>query len=377
LKKILLLLPALLLSACSERKTGPQLFEAGFKIIRVVDKTRIYKPDTDTSNYLHFRPLDIDIWYPAKITENDSPLVFRDILTLLEKRANYYTASEKWTGITSQVAESFCEGFKCSDTSRLLNFKTHSYRDAASVDIKFPLVIYMCAFNGMSYENYSLFESLAKKGFVVISVSSIGRYPGDMTMKNEDMLEQVDDGLASLRALGQNTNIDFSKIGVVGYSWGGLSAAILAGSVPDVACLISFDGSEYHHYGKAKDEDQDFDSIRISPEFIKLKLPVSYLRLESSPGNSSNNYDSIFDFSKKLTGDKMILKIDSAQHEDFSCLSVVVRKSGNCKVNDCYNTITELAIPYLEDHLKNEHLFAISLKAVVNKRAHIVSHLNK
>ena len=45
----------------------------------------------------------------------------------------------------------------------------------------------------MSYENYLLFESLVKNGFVVASVSSIGRYPGNMTMDVEDIREQIND----------------------------------------------------------------------------------------------------------------------------------------------------------------------------------------
>jgi hypothetical protein len=48
----------------------------------------------------------------------------------------------------------------------------------------------MTAFNGMSYENFALFEALANKGFVVVSISSIGRFPGDMTMKKADLMEQ-------------------------------------------------------------------------------------------------------------------------------------------------------------------------------------------
>ena len=58
----------------------------------------------------------------------------------------------------------------------------------------------MTAFNGMSYENFSLFEALAKKGFIVVSISSIGRFPGDMTMKKADLMEQVNDAVAALMA---------------------------------------------------------------------------------------------------------------------------------------------------------------------------------
>jgi len=254
-------------------------YEAGYKVIQSYDKSRIYKPDTDTADYLHYRPLDIDIWYPAKVSKNDSVSLFRDILGLLEKRANYYTSSNAWNGITSQIAQSFCDGFKCSDSTKLLNYKTKSYKNAPTIDTKFPLVVYLCAFNGMSYENFTLFEELTKEGFAVISISSIGRYPGDMTMKKEDMLEQVNDAIETLQVVRQSSNINFSKIGIIGYSWGGLSGAILASKIPNVSCLISLDGSEFHHYGEAKEDDLDFNGIRNSPEFENLSLTMPYLRL--------------------------------------------------------------------------------------------------
>ncbi len=295
--------------SCSQTKKDKSFsYEAGFKIIQTADRSRIFKPGTDTSNYLHVRPLDIDVWYPASLSKNDSALLFRDILGLLEKRANYYTASPAGNGLTQQIATSLCEGFKCSDTIKLLNFKTKSFKDAHPVETKFPLVIYLCAYNGMSFENFALFEELAAKGFVVASISSIGRYPGEMSMKKEDLLEQVADAIASLTVLKQSSNIDFSKIGIIGYSWGGLAGAIVAGKIPNAGCLISLDGSEFHHYGNAKDENTDFDGIKNSPEFKNIHLAIPYLRLESWPLPDTAQKDAVYNFSEKLTGKKLVFK---------------------------------------------------------------------
>lgn len=373
MKSVLITIIILFLLSCVDiKKDSVESYEAGFKILHAVDKSRIYKPDTDTTDYLHYRLLDIDIWYPAKVSITDSALLFRDILSLLEKRANYYTATNTWNGVTPQIAQSFCDILKCSDSIKLLNYKTKSYKNAPAIDAKFPLVIYLCAFNGMSYENFSLFEELAMKGFVVISVSSIGRYPGDMTMKKEDLLEQVNDAIASLETIKQSPNIKFSKIGIIGYSWGALSGAILASKVPKVSCLISLDGSEFHQYGEAIDEDTDFDGVRNSPEFQNMTLSMPYLRLESLPVNDTNNIDSIYFFSEKLSGDCYIFKIDSAKHEDFSCLSSIVRESGNCRNNRHFSTISKITLSFLQDHLKNVNSFSqtveTELYGIVNKK---------
>jgi hypothetical protein len=368
MKKIIVSFSLLFLLSCSnEKKADTETYIAGFKTIHTKDTTRIYKPDTDTSDYLHFRPLDIDVWYPASATAKDISIQFRTILGLLEKRANYYTASNAANGLTQQVAQYLCDELKCSDSTKVLNFKTQTFKNATPVKNKFPLIIYLSAFNGMSFENFSLFEELAKKGFIVVSVSSIGRYPGDMTMKNEDLVEQVNDAVASINNLKQSPNIDFTKIGIIGYSWGGLAGSILASKIQNVACLISLDGSEFHSYGQSKEEDTDFDGTRYSEDFKSLQISVPYLRLESSPVNNTDKEDSIYNFSKKLSTDQQVLKIDSAQHGDFSCLSFIVKESGGCKPNQHFHTISKLALSFLEDHLKNGKTFTQTVGQEMNK----------
>jgi alpha/beta hydrolase fold len=345
--------------------------ESGFRTIHIIDKSRIYKPNTDTTDYLHYRPLDIDVWYPANRSGPDTILLFRNILGLLDKRANYYTASTAGNGLSQQIAQVFCTGFSCSDTAKLLNFRTKSLKDALAADDKFPLVIYLSAFNGMSYENYSLFEDLARNGFVVASISSIGRFPGDMTMKNEDLMEQVNDAKAALVALRLSSDVGSSKIALIGYSWGGLAASVLASKISNVACLVSLDGSEFHHYDQSKEENKDFDSIRNSKEFNLMRLQVPYLRLESSQNNKIGKEDSVYNFLEKLSAERQIYKIDSAQHEDFSCLSWIVRKSGNCQTNERYNTISKLTISFIQDHVKGTHTFLQTVDQELNKTIHM------
>lgn len=356
--RISILIVLLFLESCSETTSkNSESYKAGFKTIHTVDKSRIYKQSNDTTDYLHYRPIDMDIWYPADSSAEDTILLVHDLLGLLEQRANYYTASNVGDGLAVQLAQSFCDGFKCSDSTKLLRFKTVSLKNAMATSGKFPLIIYMTAFNGMSYENFALFESLARKGFVVVSISSIGRFPGDMTMKKADLMEQVNDAVAALDVLNQNLNIDFNKIGIVGYSWGGLAGAVLSSKVSNVKCLVSLEGSEFHHYGNAKEENADFDTLRNSEEFKNIQLSIPYLRLESSPSTQPDKTDSVYNFSANHVDDSQIFTIDSAQHEDFDCFSLIVRKSGNCPTNQRYNTALKLTISFLEEHLKNHGNF--------------------
>lgn len=353
------------LSCTTQKKDETVLYKAGFKTIHWVDSSRIYKPNTDTTNYLHYRPLDLDVWYPAMAA--DSVLLFRNILGLFDERANYYTASRAGDGLSRQLAQLYCTGFKCADTSTLLNYKTSTYKNAPAIDNKFPLVIYMDAYNGMSYENYALFEMLAGHGFVVVSIASIGRFPGDMTMKKEDLMQQVNDAVVALKVLKQDAHIDFTKIGIAGYSWGGLAGAVAAGILPNTACLVSLDGSEFHHYGESREEDADFDGIKNSPDFKDLHLTMPYLRLESSSPVVADQKDSVYNFLEKIGGEKHLFKIDSAQHEDFGCMSLVVRVSGKCAGNNSFNTISKMTVSFFEKYLKGKDNFSVVVKGELNK----------
>ena len=362
MRNIVLIL-LLFLVACTdniEEKSKP--YRAGFQTISFVDTSRNYKPNTDTTDYLHYRPIDLDVWYPADSLATDTPLLVHDLLGLLEQRANYYSASNVGNGITGQLAQYFCNGFKCSDSTKLLRFKTNTFKNAPEVKGKFPLVIYMTAFNGMSYENYSLFESLAKKGYVVVSISSIGRFPGDMTMKKADLMEQVNDAVIALDTLKRNFNIDLDRIGIVGYSWGGLAGAILAGKIANVKCLVSLEGSEFHHYGYEKQEDADFHAITESDDFKTLMLSAPYLRLESAPQDQTGRKDSVYRFFPKKVNNAQVFAIDSMKHEDFGCFSLIVKKSGNCIEDKRYLTALHLTLSFLDDHLKNSRSFSSIIK---------------
>jgi hypothetical protein len=163
------------------------------------------------------------------------------------------------------------------------------------------------------------------------------------------------------------------RIGILGYSWGGLAGALLATRIPAAKCLISFDGSEFHHYGKAQDENNDFDGIRNSPDLKGPTLNIPYLRLESTLPDDDNvpeTYDSVYDFRENLKAPIRIYSVHSSRHEDFSCLPYLTRLSGDrCGKNDLYPRIRELTVSFLQDQLTGGHQF----QAIAGKEAAEIS----
>jgi hypothetical protein len=247
----------------------------------------------------------MDIWYPAQTSSIDRPLLFNDLLSLLEKRANYYTASTAGNGLTGQVAKSFAEGFGCSDSIKILQFKTASYENAPPAKGMFPLIVYLASYNSMAYENTRLFEDLAQKGYV-------------------------------------------------------------ATKLQNAACVVSLDGSEFHHYGDESQENDDFNDIVNSPAFQTMHLSLPYLRLESAPVSNSKK-DSVYNFAQKLSTNNQVFIVNAATHQDFSYLPVLANVSGGCKSKEVYKTITAMTVSFLEDNVSKKKAFSGVLRKELNR----------
>lgn len=329
------------------------IYQVGHRTMSFVDSSRAYRPGVGQKDKLRFRPVDIDIWYPAEPSAGDSTLRFGYFLQSFQELANFYSAPQTFDGLRMDIAKSFCEGFGCSQPALLLQYPTSTFIQPKRVGKAFPLILYLASYNSLGYENYLLFESLARQGYVVASVNSIGRYPGDMTMNNADLMEQVEDANQILKRLKQDKGVDTTRIGVLGYSWGGLAGSILAMQRNDIDAVVSLDGSEFHHYGHDKADDKEFDGTIGKPSFKNAVLSVPYLRLESNPYPGTANKDSVYNFLAKVSALRRVIKIDSADHQDFSSLPTVVRLSGECPPPTVYLTISELTISHFGRYLKN------------------------
>jgi hypothetical protein len=293
-------------------------------------------------------------------------MIYKDFLSLFITRPNFYSDTITVAGAINEAAKAFCDMNKCSDSSKLLNYKTDSYKNVQPAKGRFPLVIYLASYGSNGFENYTLFEELAKQGFVVASINSIGRFPGTMSMKYEDVMQQVYDALYSLDLLAKHSYINISKTGIVGYSWGGVAGCILAGKMAGSTCLVSFDGSEFHHYLSDKNEDADFDGIVTSNDFRNITVP--YLRLEQCPpAVNTAKKDSVYNFYEKLSPNNLILKVKNAEHYHFCNIPSVVNASGNCKDDGLYNTIKKLTISYLNNHLRQSNSFSETLAGELDK----------
>jgi pimeloyl-ACP methyl ester carboxylesterase len=341
----------------ADRNDSLQYFSVGYQSIYSFDSSRIYKPGVPASDKLHYRPLEMDVWYPAAHTESKTPIKYGDFLNLLEQRSNRFQDDTVYKSLTSELVQYLAINLKISDTSAILRMKTSSFLEAEHVRQKFPLILYMSAYNGMSYENLHLFEKLAGHGYIVACITSVGRYPGNMSMNMADLMEQVHDGSFTLNYLKPLVDIDSTKIGVMGYSWGGLASFVLALGNPDIKAVLSLDGSEMYYYGESKEEDNDFDELRNS-NFLRLNnFQAPYIYMESGSKQNDRRADSIFNVLPSIGYPKRYIHFLKATHEDFSSLSLLQVSNSEVTTNTSLlnNQINQLTLGYFDEYLKNKH----------------------
>lgn len=330
-------------------------YHAGFITLKLVDSSRVYKPNTIESDSLHYRPVDLDIWYPS-LTKGNTKLTFGEIFGLFEQRANQYQDTD-YTGLTDELVQFYAMelGLDVNDGIKLLHAETNSYASLIPSPEKFPLVIYMAGFNGMGFENFKILEKLAEKGFVVVSIWSVGRYPGDMTNQKQDMMEQVYDAEFALHYLKSqnelNIDSDFNNAGILACSWGGMSAAAFINRNPFFTTFVSLDGTETHYFGESDEDDINIKEIHnaklINPEHNTFK----YFYLES--GNKLEKYipTEEFHFYKKLNSrEKYYLRFLKSQHEDYLSIPSALQASQNAI--DVHHQITDLTVLFFAKHLQ-------------------------
>jgi len=324
--------------------------EAGYRSIILADSSRRYEPRAQPGDRLYYRPVEIDCWYPAT-SGGANPIRYGEFLQLFQERANRFQDDTIYSSLAGETAQYLCAGLGIEDTASLTGLHTRSFRDGSPARGRFPLIVYMCSYNGMCFENTRLFEVLARRGYVIAAITSVGRYPGNMTTDPADLQEQVADGLFAMNTLRKDGMIDTARIGLIGYSWGGPAALLLANN-PSLAAILSLDGSERHHYGGSREEDSNFNLLR--PGLVRAgQQHFGYAYLGSDGEGNADPADSIYNILAIIHGPRKYIRFPGATHEDFSCLpflAACIRKTDTARLPD----YCAFAVSWFGNYLKSE-----------------------
>ena len=209
-----------------------------------------------------------------------------------------------------------------------------------------------------------MLENIAGHGYVVVAVWSVGRYPGNMTNQKEDMLEQVYDAESAIDHLKSNSlfDVDLQTIGLVGCSWGSMSAAVLVNRLPEAAALVSLDGTETHYFGEPdtnlyygnsseQDNDQFIRTIQQSGLLNPKEVNIPYLYFESGDKLDEFTPTDVYDYYEQHSSEKYYLRFEDSAHADFTCIPAILMPDS--KQAETYNYLSESSLKFLDQAIKD------------------------
>jgi dienelactone hydrolase len=321
---------------------GP--YQVGFRVDSQYDSTRIYQPGKD----LTYRPLSIHIWYPAKKPSNENLMLYKTYIGLETQREVFaITDSSQVTAYCNNVvggyrqyATTFMKNLSVG-TNDILQAPTKAIYQVAPVNRRFPVIVYAPSLGKSANQNHIACEYLASHGYVIISVASAGQQSQTMTKDTAGIMAQVRDLEYITARAYQLPNVDTSKIGTFGFSWGGMSNVIYQMRNPNVKALACWDGSyEY----------QDYDLIKTVSDFSTAKLTVPYLYL------SNQNEDwSTFPFVRSLANtSKHLYRLKRLEHAEFTAYWSFYAsiKPATSYQTDSYRALCNYTLAFFDAYLK-------------------------
>ena len=289
----------------------PGQYYVGFTVLEKRDTTRWMESLGSA------RPIQISLWYPATEFDSLKSMTYGDYFLL--------TATERTlVPLTVESADSTKHEFKEFLSKRgvledivddWFSRSMAASRQVPWAQGQFPLVIIAEGNFQAAFNHAVLGEFLASHGFVVATCPSQSRISGPPTSMDE-AFEQVFEQSADLKfvidRLREQDQIDVNHISVVAHSFGARSAFLL-GLSTDLQALVSLDGGIANKLGR-----EWINKIKFDRHLVRVPILHVYQEVDSI-------VEPDFEMLSSLTSsERLLVKIDTLHHPDFSSLGFVV-----------------------------------------------------
>lgn len=289
-------------------KPGP--YHVGFRFDAMFDYSRTFA--TPKYNYEgvfqegeRARPVNINIWFPAKKAAN---------AVFMPYEAYFYPAVPAGEKVSDQQKIIARTGVKNSplaqtvteeDFSKLMAMKTPVIADAVPADGPFPLIVIATGSNQFPTSQTIFCEYLASQGYVVALTRSRGQQ-GGMTndlIGAEAQARDMEFIIAHMRSFPQ---VDKNKLGIAAVSFGGIAAATVAMRNTDVDAFLSMDSAIGQGFGFAILFQSTFYDVR------SLRSAVFHL------GRSEDTRKNVNFINALSYGDSYIMDLNGVRNADFN-----------------------------------------------------------
>ncbi|HKS28169.1 MAG TPA: dienelactone hydrolase family protein [Pyrinomonadaceae bacterium] len=348
----------------------PGAYTVGYRAAIMHDRSRIFIPERNYEGRIYkgerSRPLLIQIFYPAEGSSNSARMAYRDYLSFTGTTPAAATVAkglrQRTEGIHDFYQGRYLEAYRTGLYERLMSMQTAAVRDAPAAKGRFPVIIYGGGAGLSTDENIVLWEFLASHGYVVAvvpmmganSVTSIADAAGleNLTRDMEFLFEQVQ----------ELPNADTSRVGAMGFSYGGQAALLMAMRNSDVKAVVgldpSFIGSHYSRF------------LKSSPFYNADNVTVPVLELHRKD-EKTVTYD--------VTGalkysERYSFEIEGLDHFDFANFAQIYtgampeqakRSSPVASRKAAYESMSRYILDFLDSYLKAEQSRSDALKKPV------------
>ena len=223
---------------------SPGDYDVGFKTDYLVDSSR-YMPTSDSLPHaIEGRPIRIKIYYPGEKEPSSTRLLFLDQINIFPDNHQLAPYNAILNKRDRRLQGQF--GPPSHSLKRVLfRTQTMAFQEIPAAKGQFPLLLYSLGLDDHQMENSVLWEYLASHGYVVAVLPSFGESLDKpyipYTATGADLLCQ--DAAFVLNELLSKPYIDTEKVGVIGHSFGGIVATMLASREKGIKAIASLDGS--------------------------------------------------------------------------------------------------------------------------------------
>ena len=223
----------------------PGEFAVGYRVLYLDDAARSFGPRSALDGSLApkplSRPVQVHLWYPA-VAGSGKELRYSDYLMAAEGplQAGADAAGAREKKLASWKARPIRRGVAEARLDEILARAMLARLDAEPAKGPFPLVVYAPSINSDPNENSVIFEYLASCGYVVVAAPSVGLCEPEVSIDRAGARAQLGDIAFALSRAASEPYVDLEHIGVLGFSWGGLTSMLFATQhlgVDAVACL--------------------------------------------------------------------------------------------------------------------------------------------
>lgn len=254
----------------------------GFKTIEKYDYSRTFQPKYDYfGNPLQneiARPVQVCIWYPAQPADDAPSMVLGEYVFPNPEDVEFF---RHVSGL--QRRELGFLGALLNDAGVMLdimNVPVMAVRDALPAEGQFYALAYFPG-NGHAFcDNMVLSEFLASHGYVVVSVSFLGTGTYQPDNPAADLESHIQDMQFALSNLRNEEYIDRSRMGALGFGFGGAAALLLQMRDNRVDAVVDIMGADILSEYAA--------TVAENPYFNIMRMIVPTLRIYST---ADDQYD--------------------------------------------------------------------------------------